>query len=229
MKTIVFDTGPIISLTTNNLLGLLTNLKEKFSGSFLITDAVRRELIERPLETKKFKFEALQVLRSLHSGVLEVYNAGQLKQKSLHLLELANQCFSCNGNFLQIAHFAEMSGLALYLINDADAFAVDERNTRLLIEDPLRLKEILSKRLHSNISVNNKVLGEFKKVTHSVKLLRSIELVTVAYELGLLDKYLVNIPQARKTLLEAVLWGVKLNGCSVSENEIEEIIRIETR
>ncbi len=62
-----------------------------------------------------------------------------------------------------------------------------------------------------------------------MKLIRSVELVSVAYELGLLDKYLVNVPNPKKTLLEAVLWGVKLNGCSVSEREIEEIVRIEVK
>jgi len=29
--------------------------------------------------------------------------------------------------------------------------------------------------------------------------------------------------------LEAVLWGVKLNGCSVSDREIEEIVRMEVK
>src|SRR3989338_9319364 len=98
MKLITFDTGPIISLTTNNLLGLLTNLKDKYKGSFYITEAVKKELIERPLMTKKFKFEALQVLRSINQGVLEVFNSEDLRHKTVHLLELANNCFKAQGN-----------------------------------------------------------------------------------------------------------------------------------
>ena len=130
---------------------------------------------------------------------------------------------------MQIAHFAEISGVAAAVLNNAEAFVVDERNTRLLIEDPIRLKEILGRRLHANISVNKKYLDEFKQITKSIKLIRSVELVSVAYELGLLDKYLVDIPNAKRTLLEAVLWGVKLNGCSVSEREIKEIVKIEVK
>ncbi len=229
MKIIVFDTGPIISLTTNNLLGLLTNLRKKYKGSFYITNAIRRELIERPLETKKFKFEALQVLRCIHSNILEVFESKELKKKTLHLLELANKSFSAKGEFIQISHFAEISGLAAAVLSDAQAFVVDERNTRLLIEDPETLKKILSKKLHTNISVNKKNLNEFREMTKKIKLIRSVELVTIAYELGLLNKYLVNIPQPKKTLLESVLWGVKLNGCSVSDREIDEIVRIEVR
>ncbi len=229
MKVIVFDTGPIISLTTNNLLGLLTNLKEKYKGSFYITNSIRRELIERPLETKKFKFEALQVIRCVKSNVLEVFESKELRKKTLHLLDLANKCFKADGKFIQIAHYAEISGVAAAVLNNAEAFVVDERNTRLLIEDPYRLRKILSRKLHRGISIDKTNLNEFSKITKGVKLIRSVELVSVAYELGLLNKYLVNVPNPKRTLLEAVLWGVKLNGCSVSEREIKEIVRIEVR
>ena len=229
MKSIVFDTGPIISLTTNNLLGLLNGLKESYKGNFYITEAVKRELVERPLMTKKFKFEALQVLRSINAGVLEIFDSKELRKKTFHLLDLANKCFSAQGNFIQIVHFAEISGVVVSILNDSEAFVVDERNMRLLIEDPDKLKEILGNKLHTTVSVNRNNLSEFRAITKKIKLIRSVELVTVAYELGLLDKYLVNIPQPDKTLLDAVLWGVKLNGCSVSEREIEEIIKIEVK
>ena len=60
-----------------------------------------------------------------------------------------------------------------------------------------------------------------------MKVIRSVELVTVAYENGILDRFITKIPDAKKNLLESVLWGVKLNGCAVSKDEIEQIIRIE--
>lgn len=229
MKVMVFDTGPIISLTTNNLLGLLTGLKDKYKGNFYITNAIRRELIERPLETKKFKFEALQVLRCINSDILEVYNSDELRKKTFHLLDLANKCFLIKGEFVRIVHFAEINGIAAAILNDAEAFVVDERNIRLLIEDPKKLQDILSRRLHTKVLVDRKSLSEFRGMTKKVKLIRSVELVSVAYELGLLDKYIVNVPNPKKTLLEAVLWGVKLNGCSVSEREIRDIVGMEVK
>src|SRR3989338_5871933 len=184
MKSIVFDTGPVISLTTNNLLGLLNGLKEKYKGNFYITEAVKRELVERPLMTKKFKFEALQVLRSINAGVLEIFDSKELRKKTFHLLDLANKCFSAQGNFIQIVHFAEISGVVVSILNDSEAFVVDERNMRLLIEDPDKLKEILGNKLHTNVSVNKNNLSEFRAITKKIRLIRSVELVTVAYELG---------------------------------------------
>jgi len=66
----VFDAGSIISLTTNNLLWLLPPLKERFGGSFLITNGVADELIKKPLATRKYKLDSTLYrkwhLRNLH-------------------------------------------------------------------------------------------------------------------------------------------------------------------
>ena len=62
MKSIVFDSGPIISFDLNNLLWLLVPLKREFNGKFYITSAVKRELVDKPLEIKKYKFEVRQCL-----------------------------------------------------------------------------------------------------------------------------------------------------------------------
>lgn len=70
MKSIIFDAGPIISLATNNLLWILKPLKKYFNGKFYITDAVKRELVDKPFETKKFKFEAIQVEKLIEEGVI---------------------------------------------------------------------------------------------------------------------------------------------------------------
>jgi hypothetical protein len=61
--------------------------------------------------------------------------------------------------------------------------------------------------------------------------IRSTELVTIAYEKGLLDRLTENakkiVPDINKAVLEGALWGVKLNGCSVKEDEITDILKME--
>jgi len=227
LKSLIFDSGPIISLTTNNLVWLLEELKRGYGGDFFIVEAVKRELIDRPLATKKFKFEALQVLKYINGGILKIIESSKLKEETIKLLDLANNSFNAKGNWLRIVHYAEMSGLAACNKLNSDAFVVDERTTRLLVENPNRLVEILESTLHTDIKINDDNLEEFEKRTKNIKLIRSVELVTVAYEQGWLNKYLPNIPNAKKILLDSVLWGVKLNGCAVSKREIDQIIKLE--
>lgn len=229
MKSLVFDAGPIISLGTNNLLWILEPLKAKFNGKFFITEPVRKELVDRPLETKKFKFEAIQVERLVESGILEVIDNDFIRQTSPILLDTANQIFRAYDYYMRIVHLAEMSVIAAAMNIKADAIVIDEKTTRFLVENPRMVLEILRKTLHSPASINENNLKSFNNSVKGIKTIRSVELVTVAYESGFLDRFITKLPNARENLLESVLWGVKLNGCAVSKEEIEQIMRIEAK
>ena len=227
MKNIIFDSGPIISLTTTNLLLILEELKKKFNGTFAMTIGVKRELVDRPLETLRFKFEALQVQSLIEKGVLNVINDDAVTKKAQELLNLANSILSGHGQNIKIVQIGELETLAAAILFKADAIVVDERITRTLLENPQGLHLLMEKRLHMQLKVNEQALHQFEEATRHITVLRSIELVTIAYELGLLDKFVVNIPNARRELLESTLWGVKLNGCSVTDDEIATIVKTE--
>ena len=229
MKSLIFDAGPIISLATNNLLWLISPLKKKFNGNFYITESVKRELIDKPLETKKFKFEAIQVEKLIEEGTLEIIDNDFIQETTTRLLTAANGIFRAYDNYIKIVHYAEMSVIAASVNLNSDAIVIDEKVTRFLVENPRIIVDILKKTLHTSININESNLKEFKNAVTKLRVIRSIELVAVAYERGLLDSYITKIPNARKNLLESVLWGVKLNGCAVSEEEIEQILRMEIR
>ena len=123
--------------------------------------------------------------------------------------------------------YAEIESVIAAKLLNADAIVIDEFVTRTLIENSLRVKKRMEKKLHTKIEVDNDNLNKFKKEISGIRVIRSFELVTVAYELDFFKEYYLKLPQPKKTLLEGLLWGIKLNGCSVSEQEIKEIIKIE--
>ncbi|MBI2655925.1 hypothetical protein HYX06_05900 [Candidatus Woesearchaeota archaeon] len=227
MKSLIFDAGPIISLATNNLLQILPPLKERFNGRFYITKSVKKELVDRPFEIKKFKFEAIQVEKLIEEGILEVIDTNFIRQETPRLLDTANNIFRAFNHSMRIVHPAEMSVISAALEIKSDAIIIDEKTTRLLMENPRFLLEIMRKTLHTPIGINESNLKEFRDRTKNIKAIRSVELVAVAYEKGILNQYITKIPDAKKNLLESVLWGVKLNGCAVSKEEIEQIIKTE--
>lgn len=229
MKSLIFDSGPIISFSMNNLLWLFPELKNKFNGKFYITNGVKREIIDNPLNSKKFKFEALQVLKEFDNNILELYKNKELNDKTYELLELANHLFNAHGKEMNIVQYAEMEVLAAAIISESDAIVIDERTTRLLLENPEKLRKILQKKLHTSVNSNKDNLKKFKALTKGLKVIRSIELVLIAYEKGLLNNYVLNIKDPKKNLLDGLLWGLKLNGCSVSSDEINKVITLESR
>jgi len=225
MKSIVFDTGPIISLAINNLLEILEPLKRRFNGEFYIPEKVEIELIKKPLSTKIYKFEALRVLRIIRKNTLKIVSGKHIDNLTNQLLSLANNLFVAHGHSINIVHAGEMQALATAILLNSKALAVDERTTRILIENPKTLEDILKNKLHTNIKVNKKNLKKFKELTEGIGVIRSIELIVVAFKIGLLDKYIAK--EGKKQLLDALLWGLKLNGCAVSKNEIERIKKLE--
>jgi len=227
---LVFDAGSVISLTINNLLWLLPPLKERFGGSFYITKAVEHELVTKPLQTKKYKFEAIQIRHLIATGTLEVINDPKIESISKRLITLANNIFTCKGQPVSIVHAGEVESLAAVVLKRASALAIDERTTRQLIEDPKQIAKRMRHKLHKRIHTDKKRERMLHYELRHVNVIRSIELVCIAYEIGLLDHYVENLADeksARKDLLESVLWGMKLNGCSVSVEEIDELLEEE--
>jgi len=233
MKSIIFDTGPIISLVTNNLLWILKPLKEKFKGDFYITPAVKKELIDKALSTKRFEFEALQISQLINEGTLKIIETSQMRILSKKLIDMANTSFKAKGSWIKIVSEAEVEVLAADAILNADAAVIDERTVRLLLENSPNLTNLMEERLHCKVQPNKDNIKEFKKQLENVQIIRSTELIVVAYKLGILNNLLIDkselVKDPRKTLLDAALWAVKVRGCSISSDEIREIIRLEIK
>lgn len=231
-KALVFDTGPIISLTINNLLWVLDNLKSEYKGEFYITPAVYDELINKPLNTRKYKLEALQVLPYVTKGTLKIYNNLPMISIAKEIEEYANNSFEVDGTFIQIVHKGEIEAVATAISLQAEAIVIDERTTRHLIESPEKIASHMENTMHKKVFINRQNLGKVKELVGTLRVLRSVELVTIAYEKGFLNRFTENattkiVPNIKHAVLEGALWGVKLNGCSVKEQEIIEILRME--
>ena len=131
--------------------------------------------------------------------------------------------------FIHLVDKAEVESLALANLLKA-TYVVDERTMRMLVDSPLELKKLFEKKLHTRITINNNNLKQFQKEIN-VNIIRSSEIATAAYSLGLLNKltskdHLANY-NLKHELLDGLLWGLKLNGCSISKKEIDQVEEIE--
>jgi len=218
-KYIIFDSGPLINFAMNGLLPLLRKIKKEFSGEFIITQDVKKEIIDRPQTIKRFQLEALQLKALLDEGIFKFPELSKEQQKELKrltndLMNLANSTYSAKGKNLQLIDKGEATTLALSIIlkKTPNVIAIDERTARMICENPENLRKLLEKKLHTKVNAKEKNYAFFE----GFKIIRSTELVYLAHKKGLFD---LKDPKA----LEAMLYAVKFKGTSVSENEIEEI------
>lgn len=218
MNMLVFDSGPIISITSAGLMDMLYDLKKIFNGDFVICEGVKKEIVDVPIKSRRNRFEAFLVNKAIEDGVIKVVKAPVVSRK---LLSLANTAFIARGHPVTLLHAVDVESVAIAVENNC-ALVMDERTTRLMVEDAGSLERLLEKRLRTDVTIGDGLDG-FRAFTKNLKIIRSAELGVVAFERGLLDKY--KPARDGKSLLDAVLWELKTNGCAISEDEIEKVLR----
>lgn len=225
-KAIIFDSSSLISLVMNGLFPEFKELKKIFNGKFLITESVKKEIIDKPLTIKKFKLEALKNKELLDTKILEMpsslslnLSSEKILKQANEIMKIANSTFHGRGKDISLLSLGETSCLALSKILDEKAIknviAIDERTTRMLAERPENLHELLEKRLHTKLDYKKSNFQFFK----GFKFIRSAELMYVAYK-----KKLIRLKNHE--VLDALLYAVKFKGCAISGDEIREIKRI---
>ena len=224
MKALIFDSGTLITLSMNCLLDIVRELKKGFDGKFLITKDVKYEIVDRPLNIKKYKLGALRLKSLIDDKTLEFPDSldikdGDISRLTNEILKSSNSTFYTEKRAIHIIDQGEASILALNFLLKKKGInvliAMDERTTRMLSEKPDNLKNLLEYKLHTKLK-QNRSSEEFFKLLNFV---RSTELIYVAFKKGI-------IKNQSKEMLDAMLYGAKFKGASISGDEIKEIERL---
>jgi len=143
-----------------------------------------------------------------------------ITKKTQELIKIANRVIEDNGRPVKIVSDAEISCLALSSILSEkkieNMIMVDERTTRLLSEKPQNLEKLMSHKLHHPVKLSP--TSDFSKFKE-FRFIRSTELVYIAYKKKLCE---LRDPD----ILEAMLYAVKYKGTSVSEEEVQQMVRL---
>ena len=219
VKYLILDSGALINLTQNCLIGLFKDLGKDFKGEFIIPDAVKYETIEHPLKIKRFEWGAIRIQNLLEGGIVTlakekgVVTEKELREKSNEVMNIANNSFFAEEKPIHLIERGEAECLALSLIltkrGIENAVAIDERTARMLCENAENLKELMEKKLEAKLNIKEEDL----KIFQDIKVIRSTELVYIAFKKGIIN--------ADKRKLGAILYALKFGGCSISENEVD--------
>ena len=221
-KDILCDSGSLITLTSACMDRTLYFLHEKFGVRFIIPPSVEYETISRPLYggLNHFAFSAIRIKEALNDNILTKIE-GNVRSEAKRILDLANNVFYVKGNQLNLIQIGEAEMLALASSIDVNNILLDERTTRMLIEAPFKLKEHLETEFSATIMVDSDRMHKFSDAFKSMNVIRSSEIVIIAYENGFLDHF----NSLKKEALEAVLYKVKYAGCSIRFDEIRQYIK----
>jgi len=216
MKAVI-DTGTMITLSSTCLMNVFREFAKYNRLELLVSSDVAQESVWRPITNKRFALNAARIKYAFSEKIVNVVEpTNRIRSEQGKILSLANTIFSTDKGPLTIIQDGEAEALALAKIFNAHALFIDERTTRYLIEDPLRLKQVLERRQDKEIFYNKESVFSFKEMFSELKTFRSVDLIALAFEQNLFDHELAH----GKLELEAALYAAKFAGCAVSENEI---------
>ena len=221
-RCLIFDAGPLINFSMNGLLDGLEKLKADFGGEFLITKEVKEEIIDHPKTVKRFALGAIRLEELFNKGVFKLADLNdeevdELKRLRDDYMQKSNTMFKTKNKDVHLLDKGECAVLALSTImkrksGDDVPIVIDERTTRIIIENPANLKKLMEKKLHTKINPNTKTYDLFK----GFKIIRSTEL---AYIIHKKDLFKLKHPKA----FEAIVYGLKFKGTSISEKEVQAL------
>jgi len=223
-RDVLCDSGVLISLTAGCLDNILYHFSEHNNVRFVIPPSVEYETVTRPLynNLKKHLFSAIRIKDAIADGVIEVVDA-KVEDEARRVMHAANNMFYMKGQPIRLLQFGESEMLALASALGVEDIIVDERTTRMLIEAPFQLKAHLESEFQVNVMVNKNSFRELSSRISKLNVLRSSELVVLAYENG----YFKNFSNLQREALEAALYKMKYSGCSISFDEIKGYIEME--
>jgi hypothetical protein len=217
-KYIVFDSGSLINFTSNGLIDLFRKLKAEFNGEFLITNEIKHEVVDHPINVQRFEWGALRIKELLDEGIFKIaekgfVNGNEMKRRARKIMHAANSSFIARGRAVHLIDEGEAEILAVAQIFEEQKkqayVVIDERTARVLCEAPMNLQKLLKKKLHTDVRMNKDNFNLFRRC----KVIRSTELAFVAYKKGF-------IKVKDKKALEALIYALKFGGCSISEKEV---------
>ncbi len=218
-KTIVCDSSSLISLAETCNLGVLAFLQDKFDADFVIPSGVQREIVERPRKIGRFSYSAARLNHLLNEGVLRVVSNASVSSEAEKIMETANSLFSAEKP-LRIIQQGEAECLALLSPLQAKALLIDEKTTRLLMEDPKKLFSLM-KAEHGETKANEKAMASFQK-QFDFPAMRSTELVSFAAQNGFFETY----EPDDNEVFHASIYALRYAGCSISQKEIDDYQKI---
>jgi hypothetical protein len=220
-NSILCDASSLITLTDAGLLGAFIMSRQKMRNGLYITPTVEDEAINHPMKNKEYAFSAVRLKRALMSNVFKVITGNQ--ETTDYILETANSIFSIHGKPLRLVHAGEAEMLSAAIDNGIPNILMDERTTRTLLEAPNELKAHLTAEFRTSVSINTAALAEFKSLTGATNVIRSSEVLAIAYE----KRYFKKFKELEKKAFESALYAIKFKGCAISFEEINEMLREE--
>jgi len=218
MAKIVCDSSSLISLADTCNIGALAFLREKAGWKFAISPMVREEIIGVPSKIKALEYSAVRIRKMVDDGIVTVESAPALAARTSQVMDAANRLYLVGGKPLKVLHEGEAESIALLSFSGAKALLIDEKTTRLIIEDPLKLKEMTEGEYAEKLVLDLAAHEKFRALFPQTAIIRSSEILATAARRG----YFKNFGAYEEEAFHSSIYALRAAGCSLAGDELQE-------
>ncbi len=219
-NALIFDSSTLISLGNADLYSTLYDLKTKYPNlRMIIPNGVYEEVVSIGDKSEKFAWSAIRIKKLISDKIIELVPIEDKdRDKYIKLDKELNSIFKTSYSNMEILQKGEIECILLYSSINASLLAIDELTTRLLIESPNQLKDLMQSRYKVNIYFDSVLLNNYSHYFDNINVVRSVDLVAFFDRQGMFSSYGENI-------LKPLLYSLKYSGCAVTSDEIDSYIQ----
>jgi len=212
---IICDSSSIIALNetcNSNVFHFLQEL------DFVIPPAVEEEIVINPIKVKQFAMHALRMQMILREKEVRIVSKKNLEERTEKVLRFANNSYFIDGKPLTLVQRGEAACLALLSLVGARLLLIDEKTTRMILEDPLALQRIIQEEHGKKVKLNSENLKRLSEMFDGAAILRSTELITIAARKGFFARFEEDETKA----YHAAIYALRFAGCSITTQELSD-------
>lgn len=218
-RDLIFDSSALISIGNSGIIDIFEEFKKRNPNiNLYITESVHNETIDIKDKVKKYSWVAIQYEYLIKKGIFKLIPNSQLKNQNIN--NICNDIFSTKHGKLEILQKGELDSVSFAKDKNA-VLVIDEIITRWLIENPLKLHELMESRYKEKVIINKQNLNNANSILKNLPVIRSVDFIAFAIKKGYFEKYLKYNLDFKKSLL----YSLKYSGCATTYEEIDSYVR----
>ena len=182
-----------------------------------LTEAVHNETIDIQQKVVRYGWVGIQYEYLINKKIFTLIKKEEVP-KNGNIEELCNSVFYTKHGKLEVLQKGELECIAFAKANNA-VLVIDEIITRWLIEDPLKLHDLMESRYKEKVSYDKIKLNQVNAILKNISVIRSVDLIAFAIKEGYFKKY--DGLDYKKSLL----YTIKNSGCATTYEEIDSYVK----
>jgi len=216
-RNLIFDSSALISIGNTGLVSFFEEFKKRNpSINLYMTESVYKETIEIQEKVVRYGWIGIQYAYLIKTGVFTLIKNEELPKNGT-IEEICNTAFETKHGKLELLQKGELDCVIFAKMKNA-VLVIDEIVTRWLIEDPIKIHDLMESRYKEKVTYDKQKLNLIRATLKNIPVVRSVDFMAFAIKQGYFKKF------ENFDYMRPLLYSIKYSGCATTYEEIDNYV-----